>query len=67
MMGLKKWIMSNCPYEWAKNEKNVEKSISQWLNDDTIWDCCETGGFKFARSKTGRRYIETIPRRKYID
>ena len=71
-----KRIMQFCPYDWAKDKKDVEKALGYWLKEDDMWRdlvpgdnfyCCETGGFRFKKSNSGRRYIETIPVRIYID
>jgi len=65
-----KKIMKMCPYDWAKNQEDVEKSLGYWLKEDDMWGenlGSQTGGFVFLKTKSGRRYIETLPTRIYID
>jgi len=65
-------IMKFCPYDWAKDKEDVSRTLGYWLNEDKwVWDDKhlggQTGGFRFMKTKSGHRYIETIPTRIYID
>lgn len=67
--------MKYCPYDWAKDKEDVKRSLGYWLKEDAMWKDVkynnewsrQTGGFSFKITKTGKRYMETIPTRIYID
>lgn len=65
-----KKIMEYCPFSWAQNEEEVESHVDYlFSNNDQSFDFTgeECGGFKYLKTKKGRRYMETIPARIYID
>lgn len=72
-----KKIKKYCPYNWAEEEDldDIVRIIGYWLKEDDVWKdvkfgdefTCQTGGFSFKKTKSGNRYIETIPVRIYID
>ena len=66
--------MKYCPYDWARDKKSVVKALDDWIIFNMWKDVdfsdkhfLEAGGFRFKVTKTGRRYLETIPIRIYID
>ena len=77
LMKVAKKIKQFCPYDWAERESlnRLVEIIGYWLKEDAMWKdikynqdfYCQTGGFSFKITKSGRRYIETIPVRIYID
>ena len=62
-----KKIMKYCPYDWANTLEKVITSLNHWIADEEMWNGWQTGGFEFKKTKKGRRYIEIIPIRIYVD
>ena len=65
-----KQIMKFCPHKWAKDPEQVRTSLGYWLKEDDMWGKglgWQTRGFIFKKTKSGRRYMETLPVKIYLD